>query len=153
MPSRRVNPNVIKIHRSYTVGELADRLGVHKNTIRNWQRTGLMPIDDCRPVLFQGAAVRDFLRTQNISRKVPCGPGRFYCLRCRGPRSPAAEMVDFVPITERSGNLRAICERLRDVHASEGLGERHCGGDARNCRSGRAGTVTPKQAQRALPEL
>ena len=110
MPSRRVNPNVIKIHRCYTVGDLADRLGVHKNTVRNWQRNGLMPIDDCRPVLFQGAVIRDFLKAQNFSRKVPCGPGQFYCFRCREPRSPAGEMVDFLPVTERSGNLRAICE-------------------------------------------
>ena len=110
MPSRRVNPNIIEIHRCYTVGELADRLGVHKNTVRNWQRDGLTPIDDCRPILFQGASVRDFLNERNVSRKVPCGPGLFYCLRCREPRSPAGEMVDFLPVTERSGNLRAICE-------------------------------------------
>jgi hypothetical protein len=110
MPSRRVNSNAVKIHRCYTVDELAARLGVHKNTVRNWQRNGLTPIDDCRPVLFQGAAVRDFLKAQNVSRKVLCGPGQFYCFRCREPRSPAGEMVDFVPVTERSGNLRAICE-------------------------------------------
>lgn len=110
MSSRRANPNVIKMHRCYTVGELADRLGVHRNTVRNWQKGGLAPIDDCRPLLFQGAVIRDFLKRQNASRKVPCGPGKFFCLRCREPRSPAGEMVDFLPITERSGNLRAICE-------------------------------------------
>ena len=109
MSSRRINPYVIKIHRSYTVGDLADRLGVHKNTVRNWQRNGLTSIDDGRPILFQGAAVREFLRAQNVSRKTPCGPGRFYCFRCREPRPPAGEMVDFLPVTERSGNLRAIC--------------------------------------------
>jgi hypothetical protein len=110
MPSRRVNPNVIKIHRCYTIGELADRLDVHKNTVRNWQRDGLMPIDGCRPILFQGATVRDYLKRQNVTRKTPCGPGLFYCFRCRGPRAPAGEMVDFLPVTEGSGNLRAFCE-------------------------------------------
>jgi hypothetical protein len=110
MSARRINPNVIKTHRCYSIGELSDRLGVHKNTVRNWQRSGLTPIDDGRPILFQGGAIRDFLKKQNVSRKVPCGPGRFYCLRCREPRSPAGAMVDFLPVTERSGNLRAICE-------------------------------------------
>ena len=91
MPARRrVNPNVIKIHRSYSVGDLADRLGVHKNTVRNWQRNGLVPIDDGRPVLFQGAVVRDFLKARNASSQAPLpGRARFYCFRCREPRPPA----------------------------------------------------------------
>ena len=41
MSARRANPNAIKLHYSYTVGELAAVLGVHKNTVRNWQREGL----------------------------------------------------------------------------------------------------------------
>ena len=72
MASRRLNPNLVKLHRSYTAGELAQRFDVHKNTVRNWQRDGLEPLDDSRPALFQGAAVRDFLRGRNTSRKQPC---------------------------------------------------------------------------------
>lgn len=56
--TRRVNPNLVKIHRSYTARELADCLGVHKNTVRHWQRKGLTPIDARRPYLFKGAVVR-----------------------------------------------------------------------------------------------
>ena len=41
MPGKRINPNLIKTHFSYTASELAKRLGVHKNTIRNWVRGGL----------------------------------------------------------------------------------------------------------------
>ena len=109
MASRRLNPNLVKLHRSYTAGELAQRFDVHKNTVRNWQRDGLEPLDDSRPALFQGAAVRDFLRGRNTGRKQPCGPGRFYCFRCREPRPPAEGMVDFVRMTAHSGNLRALC--------------------------------------------
>jgi excisionase family DNA binding protein len=109
MPSRRLNPQLVKLHRSYTVGELADRLGVHKNTVRQWRREGLEPLDGGRPVLFQGATVRAFLAARNAGRRRPCGPGRFYCFRCRAPQPPAGGMVDFVPLTARSGNLRAIC--------------------------------------------
>lgn len=109
MSGLRVNPNLIKLHRSYTVGDLADRLGVHRNTVRNWQRNGLAPIDEVRPVLFQGATIRDFLKLQRSARKSPCGPGLFYCFRCREPRPPAGEMVDYLTMTTRSGNLRAIC--------------------------------------------
>ena len=75
MASRRLNPNLLKVHRSYTAGELASRLGVHKNTIRNWQRDGLAALDDSRPVLFQGATVREFLRARNRGASSPAGRG------------------------------------------------------------------------------
>ncbi len=109
MAARRVNPYVVKLNRSFSIGELAGRLGVHKNTVRHWQRQGLAPIDSSRPLLFQGAVVRAFLATRNASRKRPCPPGTFYCFRCREPRPPAPGMVQYLPMTDVSGNLRAIC--------------------------------------------
>lgn len=109
MAARRINPNAVKLHRAYSVGELATRLGVHKNTVRQWQRDGLQSIDGNRPTLFQGATVRAFLSKRNASRKRPCPPGTLYCFRCRMPRPPALGMVDYVVMTAASGNLRAIC--------------------------------------------
>ena len=110
MPARRVNHNRIKTHFSYTASELAACLKVHKNTVRNWQRDGLEPIDDGRPALFQGATIRAFLQSRRASRKQPCAPGTIYCLQCRQPRRPVPGMVDYQPIRPASGNLRAICE-------------------------------------------
>ena len=115
MAARRVNPRAVKLHRSYSVPELAACFGVHKNTVRHWQRAGLTPLDGGRPVLFQGAIVRAFLSTRNASRKRPCPPGTLYCFRCREPRSPALGMVDFVSINDKSGNIRAICETCGTV--------------------------------------
>jgi hypothetical protein len=109
MPVCRANPYRVKLHRSYTVPELAACLAVHKNTIRNWQREGLEPVNSSRPILFDGASIRAFLMTRNKARKRPCAPGTLYCLRCREPRAPALGMVDYVPITPDSGNLRAHC--------------------------------------------
>jgi len=109
MPVRRANPGAVKMHRSYTAGELADRLGVHKNTVRHWQEQGLSPIDGSRPVLYHGAAVRAFLKKRNASRKRPCPPGTLYCFRCRAPRPPALGMVDFVETRPGTGNLKAMC--------------------------------------------
>ena len=110
MPAKRVNPNAVKLHYSYSVSELARCCGVHKNTIGNWQVEGLKPIDDARPALFQGAAVRSFLRQRNASRKCPSAPGMLYCLRCRQSRRPALGMVEYVSLRPASGNLRALCE-------------------------------------------
>ena len=115
MPARRANPNRVKVHYSYTVGELAACLEVHKNTVRNWQRKGLEALDGQRPVLFHGATVRAFLKSQRTSRKRPRAPGTLYCLPCRLPRRPAIGMVDYQPMRPDSGNLRAICEVCETV--------------------------------------
>lgn len=115
MAQRRVNARLVKVNRSYTVGELGELLGVHKNTVRQWQRGGLEPIDDDRPTLFQGRAVRSFLDTRNTQRKRPCPPGTFYCFRCRDARRPALGMVDYVELRGGSGNLRAICEACETI--------------------------------------
>ena len=109
MATRRANPQRVKLHRSYRVAELAACLSVHKNTIRQWQRDGLEPIDASRPVLLQGAIVRAFLAERNASRKCPCPPGMIYCFACRAPRPPALGMLDYLAATPTNGNLRALC--------------------------------------------
>jgi Helix-turn-helix domain len=109
MPSKRINPNLIKVHYSYTASELAKRLGVHKNTVRNWRREGLSALA-CRPVLFHGGAVRTFLVARKASRRRPCPPSMFYCFRCRDRRKPALGLVDFFDRSCGAGNLVAICE-------------------------------------------
>jgi excisionase family DNA binding protein len=109
MPAKRINPNRVKIHYSYTPAELAKRLGVHKNTIRNWTRDGLQPLAG-RPILFHGGSVRAFLAASNADRRKPCPPGTFYCFRCRERRAPALGMVDFMDRLTGAGYLTAVCE-------------------------------------------
>jgi hypothetical protein len=115
MPSRRLNPRLVKRHRAYTAGELAERLNVHKNTVRHWHKEGLPAIDNARPILFQGETVRTFLANRNAGRKRPCPPGTFYCFTCREPRRPAAGMVEYSELRRGSGNLCALCEACGTV--------------------------------------
>lgn len=115
MAARRVNPRAVKLNRTYDVAELAARLGVHKNTVRHWQRDGLKPLDGRRPVLFHGSTIRAFLSGRSAGRKSPCPPGTLYCFRCRAPRLPALGMVDYMPISATGGNVRAICAACETV--------------------------------------
>lgn len=110
MPARRANPYKVKLHRFYSVHELAECLGVHKNTVRHWQDAGLKAIDGNRPTLFEGVTARAFLLARNTSRKRPCPPGMIYCLKCRVPRAPALDMVEFIPGMGGTGNLTALCD-------------------------------------------
>lgn len=105
----RANWQRVKLHRTYTVSELAKCCGVHKNTIRNWMAKGLEPIGSGRPILFDGATVRAFLAKHKASRKRPCPPGTFYCFRCRQPRRPALGMVEMTVSNAPNGNLQALC--------------------------------------------
>lgn len=109
MATRRANPYAVRTHYSYTVGELAALLGVHKNSVRYWQRDGLAALGDGRPILFHGAAIRAYLIKRRAKAKCSCRPGTIYCFRCRDARPPALDMVDFVLGSGGTGDLRALC--------------------------------------------
>ena len=106
---RHPNPRLVRIHRSYTVEEVARILRKHKNTVRAWIKKGLQPIDGRRPTLVHGLELVKFLRSRRMMGKQPCPPGYMYCLKCRSPKQPAAGMADYLPINDTSGNLRALC--------------------------------------------
>ena len=109
MSARRLNPCRVKIHRPYTVEDLAAVLNRHKHTVRRWSKSGLDPIDDRRPMMFRGADVVAFLQERRAARKAPCGPAHMYCFKCRAPRHPAGSMADLEITGPSSGQLVGIC--------------------------------------------
>jgi hypothetical protein len=109
MGSRHPNPRRTKIHRSYSVEELSRLFAVHKNTVRNWVRQGLAPIDGQRPTVIRGVELRRFLTARRTSARQTCGPGRIFCLPCRAPKVPAGNMAECIVASETTGTLRGIC--------------------------------------------
>jgi hypothetical protein len=105
----RPNPRLAKIHRSYTVEEIAKLYGVHRNTVRAWIKRGLPMVDQRRPVLVLGRHLADFLRERRTVNKRSCGPGEIYCVRCREPRAPAGGEVVYRPLSPAQGNLVGRC--------------------------------------------
>ena len=106
---KRVNPNLAKIHRNYSVEEAAALFGVHKNTVRRWIKAGLPLCDDRRPALILGDDLRGFLQKKRQCHKRRCKLFELYCLRCRSPKRPAGNMVDFAPLSESTGRLIGLC--------------------------------------------
>lgn len=109
MGKRHPNHRLVKIHRSYTVEEIAKLFGIHKNTVRRWVNDGLATSDDKRPILILGHVLVAFLQARRIKNKRPCKPGELYCVRCRAPKPPAGDMAEYFSITEKFGNLIGIC--------------------------------------------
>jgi hypothetical protein len=109
MRKRRPNHRLVKIHRNYTVEEVARLLGTHKNTVRAWVKAGLPTCDGKRPTLILGRDLVAYLQARRTKNKRPCQPGEIYCVRCRAPQRPAGDMAEYEPVTERFGSLKGIC--------------------------------------------
>jgi hypothetical protein len=109
MRKRHPNPRLAKIHRNYTVEEVAALFDVHKNSVRNWVKCGLPTSDDRRPMLILGRDLVAFLHARRVKNKRPCQPGEIYCMRCRTAQRPAGDMAEYQSITSNSGNLIGIC--------------------------------------------
>lgn len=107
---KRINPRRAKLHWSYTVNELADRLDIHKHTVRGWLKKGLPTIDGAKPVLILGSEFQAWWCKQRKNARRPCQPGQMYCFKCREPKAPALNMVEYVADNAATGNLKAMCE-------------------------------------------
>ncbi len=115
MGKRYTNYRLIKIHRSYKVEEAADLLGIHKNTVRRWIKDGLAVIDEHHPMLIHGPGLVEFIKKLRTKNKQTCKLGELYCVRCRIPNFPAEGMAEYTPITEKFGNLSAICPNCDSI--------------------------------------
>ncbi|MBS0411433.1 MAG: helix-turn-helix domain-containing protein [Proteobacteria bacterium] len=98
------------MHFNYTVAEAALLFDVHRNTVRNWTRTGLRTFRAGKAILILGEELRRYLTDRRAERRTACPPGSMYCLRCRAPRTPAQGMVEAVSVTQTTVNLRGLCD-------------------------------------------
>jgi hypothetical protein len=106
---RRPDHRRVKLHRSYSVDEVARLFGMYKNTVRAWIRDGLPLLDRKRPQLIHGTDLMGFLKRRRARNKRPCGPGQIYCVRCHSPQAPAAGMADYAARTCGTGDLIGLC--------------------------------------------
>jgi len=98
----------VKLHRSYTVDELARTIGVAKGTVRRWLKTGLPHLSDQKPALILGREALAYRATKK-PKKQKCKPGELYCVKCRAPRTPFENMVELMPLKSGAINLRGLC--------------------------------------------
>jgi excisionase family DNA binding protein len=112
---RHPNHRLVKIHRNYSVAEIATLLGIHRNTVREWIKQGLPTYTAKRPLLILASDLVAFLRARRARNKRTCRPGEIYCVRCRVPRNPAGNIADYEPLTAALGDLVGICPTCESV--------------------------------------
>ena len=113
MKKRLYNPNLAKIHRSYTVEEVASLYGVFKGTVRTWIKAGLPTLNDKRPMLIHSSDLAAFHQARRTKNKQTCKPGEIYCIRCRAPKVPAGDMADCNPVNNKIWNVVTPCQTNR----------------------------------------
>ncbi len=109
------NPNLAKIHRSYSVDEIAQLYSVHKNTVRSWIKDGLCICDNQRPLLILGSDLREYIRAKRIKHKKKCKPHEMYCMHCKSPRYPIEGIVDYESMTQTTGRLTGLCSACEGI--------------------------------------
>lgn len=117
---RKYRLRKIKTKKSYTSEELAVVLNIHPQTVRDWKRNGLKPLEEnTSPHLFLGSEVKTYLSKLISSQKVKLQEGEFYCFSCRKAVKPASfEIVHrgiLIGKTRESLMLKAKCPNCSRV--------------------------------------
>lgn len=113
------NHRLVKIHRSYTVEDVARCLAVHKNTVRRWIKAGLPTVGGRGKTLILGSQLRSFLEARRKDAKRPCPPGHFYCLKCQAPRATGCGHDRICPHHADVGQPEGTLSRVHERHVSQ----------------------------------
>lgn len=113
--AKRVDPRHLRSAQTYTVPELAQRLGCSIGTVRNWLKRGLPAMTTQRPTLILGGDAKEFLADRKAKAKRPLGPDELYCLSCKAPRKPFAGLVQLDQSPGTAARITGFCEVCETV--------------------------------------
>lgn len=108
--AKKFPANRIKAHRIYTLWEISDVLGCHKQTVTRWVRDhGLTADTSSKPWLIQGRDLKAFLGLRQTKASCKLALQHCYCLGCKEPREPDGKIADYAQRSPDSGLLTALC--------------------------------------------
>lgn len=107
---RNINPARIRKNRPYTTSELSQLLNLHPNTIRQWAKDGLNPLDSAWPIMFHGSDIKDFIRSKRQVRKQICAPDEMFCFKCKKPVRPYKGKIDITIVNQKLVQISGHCE-------------------------------------------
>jgi hypothetical protein len=93
--SRYYQYRFIRRRRSYSIRELSNLIGVHRQTALRWYKSGMMPVaGSANPLIFMGYEIQKFLRGRRASRRVHLEPHQFYCMKCKSATTSEVKDLD-----------------------------------------------------------
>jgi len=83
----RYDPRKISQHKSYTIKELSDLVGMSEKTCWRWIEQGMATVPGSnKPILVLGSEVKKFIRNRNSKTEIKLGRSEFFCFKCKLPR-------------------------------------------------------------------
>lgn len=82
---RTYNTRLIRQSLTYSVQEVAELYGLHKNAVLRWVKDGLPLLEPRKPYLIYGGELASYLKSRQTGRKRKCKPDEFFCCKCRTP--------------------------------------------------------------------
>lgn len=106
---RKYNTNLIKETLNYSIHDIASLFVIHRATVRQWLKEGLLMIDNHKPFIVLGTDLKEFLKKRQGNRKNKCNSNELYCCKCREPRTSWENIVDIKIINERRLLIMGVC--------------------------------------------
>lgn len=83
----RFDSRKISQHKSYTIKELSDLVGMSEKTCLRWIEQGMATVPGShKPILVLGSEVKRFIRKKNSGAKIKLKRHEFFCFTCKLPR-------------------------------------------------------------------
>jgi hypothetical protein len=106
---RTYNVRLVKRTWPYSVQEVADLFGVHKNAVLRWLSEGLHADQSSRPFLIRGSELARFLTDRQYRKRRRCTETEFFCFRCRAPREAYLGIADIAVESPTRLRVMALC--------------------------------------------
>lgn len=103
----------VRKNRPYTVQSLAKQLDVNDRTVRRWIKyDGLDAaiIDHDRPIILQGAKVKEWGKARQKALKQPCAENEIYCVRCKVPRQINPDSFHIIQRSQTNLTVKGDCK-------------------------------------------
>jgi len=119
----KYNTQIIRARRSYSAEEIAELLGINKETVFSWIKKGLKVIDiESKPLLIMGSEIKIFLDERRTWNRIKLKYFEYFCVCCRKAVIPREGSEKIVPTGKKIGKNNL--EQFKKIGLCKNCGRR-----------------------------